>query len=284
MKNKYLKRLTTVIVGVAMVATMVTGFSVDVKAAPPDMSSWPASVHTSCGHSGVNHFWATGETYTQTSFLGTREYAVGREFWDDGDISDCYDGAGYGVSLGSFSDDFAPGWYYEDEEDYLFHKCSAPTPAPTPTPTPSKSEDKKEATKEAIVDHDTFKSEAPYGTVGVTNNNSKIGDLKVHKVTAITEANQKLLANYYAQTIGKKARILTTVSVHPRRDLGADNGKIETLIWNNLEKKVQPVYAVCYNQKDGAYFISGTLDANGTAKLNNFVLRDATNVTIFVLE
>ena len=170
----------------------------------------------------------------------------------------------------------------------MFHACrpAPPTPAPDPTPAPSKSDDKKESKKEKVkdIDRDTFKSEAPYGTAGVTNTNSLIGDLKVHKVNGTIENNQKLLADAFAKQSGKKARILTTVSLHPRRELGVDNGKKEALIYSNLEKNAQPVYAVCYNETDKAYYLTGTLDKDGVATFPNFILRDATNVTIFVLK
>ena len=141
-----------------------------------------------------------------------------------------------------------------------------------------------EAPQTVVVDKDTCKSEAPHNTAGVSNTNSKIGDLKVHTVNATTEANQKLLVNSFAAQQGKRARILVNASVHPRRELGVDAGKKEVLSWANLEKVAQPVYAVCYNETDKAYYISGVLDNNGVANLNDFILRDATNVTIFVLE
>lgn len=150
---------------------------------------------------------------------------------------------------------------------------------PAPTLEPKKEKIIEEAKP---VDGDIFKSEEPYGTVGVAN--SRIGDLKVHKVNAITKHNQKFLADTFANGYGKKARILTTVSVHPRRDLVNENGNMEELIYSNLENKTQTVYAVCYNQTDKAYYLMGTLDENGVARFPNFILRDATNITIFVLE
>lgn len=160
---------------------------------------------------------------------------------------------------------------------YTIVMLRSSNPAPTLEP-------KKEKTIEEAkpVDGDLFKSEEPYGTVGVAN--SRIGDLKVHKVNAITKHNQKFLADTFANRYGKKARILTTVSVHPRRDLVNENGNMEELIYSNLENKTQTVYAVCYNQTDKAYYLMGTLDENGVARFPNFILRDATNITIFVLE
>ena len=41
-----------------------------------------------------------------------------------------------------------------------------------------------------------------------------------------------------------------------------------------------PVFAVVYNQKDGAYVINGTLGANGTATFQGFKLRPASTITI----
>lgn len=134
------------------------------------------------------------------------------------------------------------------------------------------------------VDADTFKSEVPHGTACVANANSKVGDLKVHKIDTKTEVNQKALADAFAVQHGKKAKILVSTSVYPRRELGVDAGKKEAIMWANLDKKVQPVYAVCYNQTDKAYYLAGTLDKNGVATLPNFVLRPATNITIFTLE
>ena len=279
MKNKLIKSFSMTLVALATVVIVVMGVSKDVKA--DDWVEWPTKYQL--GETTVLLEYTEPSRGSWTENSGYYECSCHSLVVDKSNKRiNCPPPSAITYYLSSFDG---------EEKTFTCPTCrgsvrvyEATPPAPTPTPTPSKSEDKKEAAKEAPVDHDTFKSEAPYGTVGVTNNNSKIGDLKVHKVTAVTEANQTILANDFAKKAGKRARILTTVSVHPRRDLGADNGKMEALIWNNLEKKVQPVYAVCYNQKDGAYFISGTLDANGTAKLNNFVLRDATNVTIFVLE
>ena len=71
-------------------------------------------------------------------------------------------------------------------------------------------------------------------------------------------------------------------NIYPRRDLSiAENGSLQTLTWNNLPKnQAGPVYAVVYNQIDGAYVINGILDANGTATFTGFKLRPASTITI----
>ena len=56
---------------------------------------------------------------------------------------------------------------------------------------------------------------------------------------------------------------------------------MKVLIWNNLPgNQAGPVYAVVYNQTDGAYVLNGTLDAEGTAVFTGFKLRPASTVTI----
>lgn len=264
MKNKLLKRLTTMVVAVAMVATMVMGVSVDVKAAGYECPKGQA----------------------EKSKLNCDEHQyhlyVHEEIESDRYLCCEYEGTEYYMTKNLSSDRFSSGnveigkWYACNSS---FRDCYI---CPNCGPKGEEVKEEKEEVKD--VDHDTFKSEAPYGTAGVTNTNSKIGDLKVHKVNSITETNQKLLADAFAKQYGKKARILTTVSLHPRRELGVDNGKKESLIYSNLEKKPQTVYAVCYNQTDKAYYLTGTLDKDGVATFPDFILRDATNVTIFVLE
>ena len=130
-------------------------------------------------------------------------------------------------------------------------------------------------------------SEVPYGTVLMLNTEDKsvLQDMKVHPVTTKTKTNQEFLTESYAKKLGKKARIILTKSIHPRNLLLKDQlGAKMILKWINLEKKAQPIYAVCYNETDKAYYLTGTLDANGTAVFNDFIAREATNITIFVLE
>ena len=287
MKKKLLKRLTTVVVAVAMVATMVTGFSVDVKA-----DDHPSIV---CDNASHWHHYYVYHVDEDSNTVSVHFYTL---------ESDSDPGPGTKYQASADMDIRGDGytWYYIFNTDPVEGTCyfvndseetgicpngggdPDPDPTPTPTPEPKKAEtvEKEKPAKE--VDRDTFKSEVPYGTAGITNSNSKVGDLKVHKVNSITETNQKFLADAFAKQHGKRARILTTVSLHPRRELGVDNGKKESLIYSNLEKKPQTVYAVCYNQTDKAYYLTGTLDKDGVATFPDFILRDATNVTIFVLE
>ena len=144
----------------------------------------------------------------------------------------------------------------------------------------SDARDSKVATN-VIVDPDTFKSEAPSKTVMSTNTMGadKFFDFKVHAADSRTIANQEFLAQ---TLVGPKVQILLTENVYSRRDLSiAENGSLQALTWNNLPKNQPgPVYAVVYNQIDGAYEIKGILDANGTATFTGFKLRPASTITI----
>ena len=132
-----------------------------------------------------------------------------------------------------------------------------------------------------IIDYDTFKSEAPSKTVIATDNigSQTFFDLKVHSADDKTLTNQKLLVQYLVRL---NANIILTQGIYPRRDLSAaENGSLKVLIWNNLPgNQAGPVYAVVYNQTDGAYVLNGTLDAEGTAVFTGFKLRPASTVTI----
>lgn len=131
------------------------------------------------------------------------------------------------------------------------------------------------------IDYDTFKSEAPSKTVIVTDGigATSFFDMKVHAADEKTNTNQKFLVQ---NLVGPKAKVLVTENIYPRRDLGtAENGATKILTWNNLPKnQAGPVFAVVYNEKDGAYVLNGVLDANGTAVFNGFKFRDASSVTI----
>ena len=199
---------------------------------------------------------------------------------------------------------------------YLTFKFTAqagddPDPDPKPTPEPSKKKEKKEEKEEglsyleylamlaaneadkeeavekelraanAAVDKDTFKSEAPAKTIMSTDTMGadKFLDLKIHAADDTTKTNQNFLAQ---ALVGTNVKILLTENVYSRRDLSiAENGSLQTLTWNNLPKnQAGPVYAVVYNQIDGAYEINGILDANGTATFTGFKLRPASTITI----
>ena len=141
---------------------------------------------------------------------------------------------------------------------------------------------KKKAPAKEIIDRDTFKSDAPAHTVIASEAATDafgLFDLKVHKPDEKTTANQEFLAK---TLVGPNVRILMTQNIYPRRDLSTtENGFAKKLTWNNLPKEqAGPVFAVIYNETDGAYVLNGTLDANGTAVFNGFKLRSASTITI----
>lgn len=131
------------------------------------------------------------------------------------------------------------------------------------------------------IDYDTYKSEAPGGTVIAAGSvdAKEFFDFKVHPTDDKNAANQKLLAK---GMLGPNAQAVITKDIHPRRDLSvAENGASMVLKWNSLPKnQAGLVKAVVYNQTDGAYVINGTLDNNGTAVFTGFKLRSASTVTI----
>lgn len=131
------------------------------------------------------------------------------------------------------------------------------------------------------IDYDTYKSEAPGGTVIAAGSvdTKEFFDLKVHPTNDKNAANQILLAK---GMIGPSAQAVITKDIHPRRDLSVtENGASMVLKWNSLPKnQAGLVKAVVYNQTDGAYVINGTLDNNGTAVFTGFKLRSASTVTI----
>ena len=139
----------------------------------------------------------------------------------------------------------------------------------------------KSGDDEEFIDRDTFKSEAPSKTV-ITSDTlgaKQFFDLKVHSADEKTITNQELLVQ---SLIKPNIMILLTENIYPRRDLSiTENGSLQILTRNNLPKnQAGPVYAVVYNQIDGAYVINGMLDANGTAVFTGFKLRPASTITI----
>ena len=140
---------------------------------------------------------------------------------------------------------------------------------------------KKGTAAKVVADRDTFKSEAPEKTVIVADNigAASFFDMKVHQADEKTNINQKFLVQ---NLVSPNANIFLTKNIYPRRDLSMnEDGMARTITWNNLPKnQAGPVFAVVYNQKDGAYEINGVLDANGTAVFNGFKLRSASTITI----
>ena len=197
----------------------------------------------------------------------------------------------------------AAGLYLKAVIDFTVQSSS---PSPTPTPSPKKDGDNKQegpatdwygeflkynakseiandksAKKPSeIVDRDTFKSEVPSKTVLSTDvkGAEKFLDLKVHAADERTKLNQQFLCN---ALVRPNAQIFLTENIYPGRALSiAENGSLETLTWNNLPKNQSgPVYAVIYNQTDGAYVVPGTLEI-GVATFAGFRLREASTITI----
>ena len=125
-------------------------------------------------------------------------------------------------------------------------------------------------------------SETPARTAISPNSKSNFGtfsDLKVGTPDDKTIANQESIAK---SLVGPKVQVFLTENIYPRRDLSiTENGSLQTLSWNNLPKtQPGPIQAVVYNQIDGAYVISGLVDANGVATFVGFKLRPASTITI----
>ena len=135
-----------------------------------------------------------------------------------------------------------------------------------------------------IVDKDTYKSSVPSKTVMALDANGKMDmDMKVHPSSEQSVYNQEFLVNYWSAQVGKTPTIILTSDIFMRNDLlNARYGQKDKLVWNNLNYKIPgSVYAVVYNETDGAYLISGTIDANGNATFEGFILRPASTITIF---
>ena len=291
-----MKRKLSLLLAMVLAMTMVMGISVTAFAA-----SFPE--HVQCGQEG--HPIDSDDRHCY--FVGTFENAegstclIGAAYSNDGIEVTFLEGGQNEMLLDEVLGYNGPGWYSVDGAGN-FTKCtsSGPTPTPTPTPTPKKESKKEKAEKKhsyiipmisdvdsekkgepAIVDRDTFKSEAPSKTVIVadTIGAKSFFDMKVHAADEKTTTNQKFLAS---SLVRADANILLTQNIYPRRDLSTtENGALKVLIWNNLSKnQAGPVYAVVYNQIDGAYVINGILDANGTATFTGFKLRPASTITI----
>ena len=158
-----------------------------------------------------------------------------------------------------------------------------PTPTPDPDPTPTPSKEEKPVVKE-VIDRDTYKSSVPSKTVMAIDANGKMDmDMKVHPSSQQSETNQKFLVNYNAGQFGKVPTIILTSDIFMRNDLlSARYCQKDKLVWNNLNYKIPGnVYAVVYNETDGAYLINGIIDANGNATFEGFILRPASTITIF---
>ncbi len=153
---------------------------------------------------------------------------------------------------------------------------------------PSDGSEPDEPNEPEYIDRDTYKSCLPSGTIIATaaSDTNKAFDMKAHETDERDVANQLFLANDFASKNGKRVHVVASFGIYPRRDLmTTENGSLQTLTWKNLSIKVPGViYAVCYNQTDGVYILTGTVDATGKATFPGFIMRDATQVSVFVLE
>lgn len=141
------------------------------------------------------------------------------------------------------------------------------------------------STKEKIIDRDTYKSCLPSKTiiVGDASTPGSFFDMKAHEMSETTAANQDFLANLHPAAKGKKIKVISRFDIYPRRDLTTtEKGSVNTFTWNDL-KNTTPgtIYAVCYSQNGGAYYLTGTVDAKGTAAFPNFIVNEATSITVF---
>ena len=295
-----MKRKLSLLLAMVLAMTMVMGISVTAEPGLPE--GCPESVDP-CEHSGTSEGSLVIYVYgfTDDGKVKVAKYNRDTGMWCDIDEKE----------YATFEDTPTLNKLYHYNSDFRLCFCEKPSPTPTPTPTPTPKKESKKEQKEGIsyleylamlaakesdkedavemkmraanaaVDKDTFKSEAPAKTIMSTDTMGadKFLDLKIHAADDTTKTNQ----NFLAQTlVGHNVQILLTENVYSRRDLSiTENGSLQTLTWNNLPKNQPgPVYAVVYNQIDGAYEINGILDANGTATFTGFKLRPASTITI----
>ena len=125
------------------------------------------------------------------------------------------------------------------------------------------------------------KTKVPSHSILATNMlvQNSLFDIKVDATNASSTSSQKYLAQ---KLINPNVNILLTLNIYPRRNLSlTENGSLTYITWDNLPKNDPgPVYAIAYNQIDGAYVLEGTVDANGAATFSGFKLRPASTITI----
>ena len=155
-------------------------------------------------------------------------------------------------------------------------------------PAPAPKEPEKENTGSASHDSDTYKSEEPAKTLisRQAGDGKSTTDIKIHSSSERSCTNQEFLANYFAKQSGRKAKIILTKDIFPRTYLTLkENGEKRQLVWNNPDwVGYKTVYAVIYNQTDGAYLIKGMVDATGCAVFEGYIYRPASTITIFAME
>lgn len=139
--------------------------------------------------------------------------------------------------------------------------------------------------EEEYIDRDTYKSCLPARSLLVEKNNNPTDliELKAHEMSAKDSVNQKMLADAYAGIDGKKAMVVCEYSAYPKRDLTVtEDGSKVSLIWSNVPaKEGDVIFAVGYNQTDGAYYMKSVVDKEKKIKFDSFKLRVASNITLF---
>lgn len=143
-------------------------------------------------------------------------------------------------------------------------------------------------TAASVPQSDRHPSEVPTKTILMAHTSGSLHDMKAHTLDTRTLTNQMFLANYYAAKYdsAKKAYPLINYGLYLRYKIPqSEYGQKTSVAWANVPYKTPgDIYAVCYNETDKAYCLKGTIDSNGTAVFNNFIIRDCTNVTLFVLK
>ena len=283
-----MKRKLRLLVMLLLTMAMVMGINITVVAATLRSGGYvPDSCECSGEHSADKHFYATGETYEGCMygyFYGERGTCAEGRMYNGTTLTDFEDGyefMGFGVN-DYFGGHASQGWYYVVDNGMVpeLYPCSGHASSPDPEPAP------KTTDEVVFTDHDTFKSSVPSKTVTLLNANGKFDmDMKVHPSSEKSITNQKLLVTTFAKQLGKIPNIVLTEDVFMRNDLLTSRyGQKDMITWNDLSHKVSgAIYAVVYNQTDGAYLICGYIDTNGNAKLNGFILRPASTITIFAV-
>ena len=122
------------------------------------------------------------------------------------------------------------------------------------------------------------------------NNLVSINDVNVKNVSTLLKRdleNQCLLMNAAAASNGKTARELDSKQVVINNNSG---NKVATTFNLNTESAYTAadvgtkVKAVCWNETDLDYVIEGVVVAPNKVVLDNFILRNVTNVTIYIEE
>lgn len=131
-------------------------------------------------------------------------------------------------------------------------------------------------------DKDTFKSEIPSKSIIAGSEGSgAFVDLKAHKMTTRDSVNQSFLAQSFALLEGKKANILLEYSVY-NAEPAIQSGEKKNIILSNVPANPgDNLYAIGYNNEDGAYLMKGVVDLNKNVTLADFRMRGNSNITLF---